>query len=180
VALTDTELIELAQGGDVTAVGRLYDAHHQSIFRYVWSRVSDQQLAEDLTGEIFTRMVTKLNGYQPSSVPFRAWLYRIARNLVIDHHRSENGRVPTSLEAAANVPNSSDNPVSLVEQILALENILAALTRIDPEQQEVINLRFVAGLSLAETAQTIEKSVPAVKSLQHRGLQALRATLKQV
>lgn len=180
MALTDTELVELAQGGDVAAVGKLYDAHHQSIFRYVWSRVSDQQLAEDLTGEIFTRMVTSLNGYRPSSVPFRAWLYRIARNLIIDYYRSENGRVPASLEAAANVPSSDGNPVTLVEQILALENILAALACIDPDQQEVINLRFVAGLSLAETAQTIEKSVPAVKSLQHRGLKALRAALKEV
>lgn len=162
------------------AVGALYDAHHQAIFRYVWSRVSDQQLAEDLTGEIFTRMMTGLSGYQPTAVPFRAWLYRIARNLVIDHHRSQNGRVPASLDVAENLSGEGSQPGPIVEQQLTQERIRAALAYIDPAQKEVVTLRFLAGLSLAEVAQTLDKTVPAVKSLQHRGLTALRAFLQQV
>ena len=176
--LNDAVLIEQAQGGDVDAVGTLYDSHHQPIFRYVWSRVGDQQLAEDLTGEVFTRMVTGLPGYRPPAVPLRAWLYRIARNLIVDHHRSENGRVPTSLDAAENFSGDSDQPGLIVEQQLTQERIREAISSIDPIQQEVIILRFIAGLPLAETAQTLEKTIPAIKSLQHRGLAALRVALK--
>jgi RNA polymerase sigma-70 factor, ECF subfamily len=180
VEVDDTALVERAQGGDVDAIGTLYDAHHQPIFRYVWSRVGDQQLAEDLTGETFTRMVTALPGYQPTAVPFRAWLYRIARNLIIDHHRSQNGQTPASLDAAEHISSEGGQPGPMVEQKLTLERIRSALSRIDPAQQEVIVLRFMAGLSLAEAAQALEKTVPAVKSLQHRGLTSLRAALKLV
>lgn len=93
----DADLVKRAQGGDVDAVGELYDRHHESIFRYVQSRVYDRDLAEDLTGEIFTRMVTSLPGYRLRGIPFRAWLYRIARNLVVDHYRKESGRVSVPL-----------------------------------------------------------------------------------
>jgi RNA polymerase sigma-70 factor (ECF subfamily) len=177
VEVDDAALIKRAQGGDVDAVGELYDVHHQPIFRYVWSRVGDQQLAEDLTGEIFTRMVISLSGYRSGDVPFRAWLYRIARNLIVDHHRSENGRFPTSLDVVENVSSGGSQPDPIVERILTLERVQAALTRIDPAQQEIIRLRFVAGLSLNEAAKTVGKTIPAVKSLQHRGLAALRAVL---
>ena len=176
----DTVLVERAQGGDVDAIGELYDAHHQPIFRYVWSRVGDQQLAEDLTGEIFTRMVTGLSSYRPGDVPFRAWLYRIARNLIVDHHRSQKGRASMSLDTVENVSSGGGQPGPIVEQRLTLELIQTALSRIDPVQQEVIRLRFIAGLSLADVAQAVDKSVPAVKSLQHRGLAALRTALVQV
>ena len=177
--LDDTVLVERAQGGDVDAVGTLYDTHHQPIFRYVWSRVGDQQLAEDLTGEIFTRMVTGLPGYRSTAVPFRAWLYRIARNLIVDHHRSENGRLPTSLDEIENFSSYNDQPGRLVEQHLTQERIRAAISDMDPAQRDVVILRFIAGLPLAETAQIVDKTVPAVKSLQHRGLAALRAALKE-
>lgn len=176
IDIDDVVLVERAQGGDVDAIGELYDAHHQPIFRYVWSRVGDQQLAEDLTGEIFTRMVTSLQNYRTGTVPFRAWLYRIARNLIIDHHRSENGRIPASLDVVENL-SGGGQPGPIVERLLTLEQIQAALSGIDPAQQEVIRLRFVAGLSLADAAQAVDKTIPAVKSLQHRGLAALRAAL---
>ncbi|MCB9422126.1 MAG: sigma-70 family RNA polymerase sigma factor [Ardenticatenaceae bacterium] len=176
----DLNLVVRAQKGDVDAVGALYDAHHQPIFRYVCSRVGDRLLAEDLTGEIFTRMVTGLPDFTPTAVPFRAWLYRIARHLIIDHHRLENGRIDSALDAIENSDSESDPPGVIVDQQLTQERIRAALARIDSAQQEVVILRFIAGLSLAETAQTLDKTVPAVKSLQHRGLTALRAFLEKV
>lgn len=175
----DADLVKRAQGGDVSAVGELYDHHHESVFRYVRSRVCDQGLAEDLTDEIFTRMVAGLPGYRLRGSPFRAWLYRIARNLVVDHYRKEGGCPSVPLYHAENKSETESNPASVIEHKLALEKVQHALNGLDPAQQEVVVLRFLLGLSLREVAQTLGKTVAAVKSLQHRGLKALRIALEQ-
>lgn len=73
----DIELVQRAQNGDVEAVGELFDRHHEPIFRFAWSRVGDRQVAEDLTGEVFTRTVRSLPDYRLEGIPFRAWLYRV-------------------------------------------------------------------------------------------------------
>jgi len=83
----DSDLAALARRGDVNAIGALYDRHHEALFRYIWSRVGERETAEDMTGEVFTRMLAALPRYQPTATPFRAWLYRIAHNLVVDHYR---------------------------------------------------------------------------------------------
>ena len=176
----DTVLVKRAQGGEVDAVGELYDRHHELVFKYVRSRVRDAALAEDLTGEVFVRMVTHLSGYRCKGVPFRAWLYRIARNLVVDHYRKEGGRLPVPLCCAQGLREREGDPALIVEQKLVLERVQHALSRLDPSQQEVVVLRFLLGLSLREVALTMDKTVAAVKSLQHRGLEALRGALKQV
>ena len=180
LAANDAELVARAQGGDVDAVGELYDAHHEHIFRYVWSRVRDKQLAEDLTGETFTRMVGNLAGYRLTDVPFRAWLYRIARNLIVDHYRTENGRTSLPLSYAEDTGSGGSHPSPIVEQKLVLESVQEALAQIDPLQREVILLRFVTGLPLQEVALALDKTVAAVKALQHRGLKSLRVVLQQV
>src|SRR5512135_804856 len=87
---SDAELITRAQRGEVNAIGRLYDRHRESIFRYLWIRLDDRQLAEDLTGDVFMRMLDALPRYQMKGQPFRAWLYRIAHNLAIDYFRKMN------------------------------------------------------------------------------------------
>jgi RNA polymerase sigma-70 factor (ECF subfamily) len=160
------------------AAGELYDRHNEHIFRYVWSRVHDDQTAEDLTGEVFTRMVTGLPHYRSQGVPFCAWLYRIAHNLVVDHHRKAGGRVWVPLQRAEAVREEGNNPASVVEQRLTLEKIRCALEELDPLQRDVVVLRFLIGLSLQEVAQTLDRTVASVKSLQYRGLIALRAKLK--
>lgn len=154
----------------------LYREHHAHIFRFIWSRVHDPQQAEDLTGEVFFRMVANLPGYRDRSLPFRAWLYRIARNLIIDHHRKESSA--RAFNDAANQRAESTSPEEKVEAALTLEGIWQALVRIDPVQREVVELRFLAELSLEEVAFTLNKSISAVKALQHRGLASLRAHLK--
>lgn len=159
------------------AIGELYDGHHEQIFRYVWSRVRHKEVAEDLTGEIFTRMVSHLPNYQPQQAPFRAWLYQIARNLIVDHFR-RNGN-PTAVPLhRVDLATTKSNPDTFVDRHLSLQKVQAALERIDAEQRDVILMRFVLGLSLQEVADTLGKSVGAVKSIQHRGLKTLRATLK--
>ena len=177
---SDGDLVRRAHGGDVSAVGQLYDRHHERIFRYVRSRVSDSHLAEDLTGEVFTRMVISLPEYRPTVVPFRAWLYRIAHNLVVDHYRKESHQVSVPLYHAESQSGEAENPASIVERQITVERVYRALDRLAPSQREVVVLRFLVGLSLREVALTLGRSIAAIKSLQHRGLAALRAALKQV
>jgi RNA polymerase sigma-70 factor (ECF subfamily) len=161
----------------VSAVGELYDRHHMRIFRYVWLHVRDEQLAEDLTGEVFVRMVTALPSYRQRGVPFQAWLYRIAHNLTTDHHRRAGLHEMVPLEHAEELSARGHDPSTIVEHRLATQEVQRALDSLDPLQREVVVLRFVAGLSLQEVGSTLDKTVPAVKSLQHRGLETLRAAL---
>jgi RNA polymerase sigma-70 factor, ECF subfamily len=162
------------QSKNLPAAEELYLQHHEHIFRFIWSRVHDALLAEDLTGEVFIRMVANLPNYRDRSLPFRAWLYQIARNLIIDYHRKEASA--QSLKDVANAHTAS--PEENVEVALTLERVQQTLEKIDPAQREVVELRFLAELSLEEVAEAMDKSVAAVKALQHRGLASLRTHLK--
>src|SRR5512147_2833278 len=106
---SDTELITQAQCGEVNAIGRLYDRHHESIFRYLWIRLDDRQLAEDLTGDVFMRMLDALPRYQWQGLPFRAWLYRIAHNLLVDYSRKLNHQPTVPLDVVAE-QSAEDDP----------------------------------------------------------------------
>jgi RNA polymerase sigma-70 factor (ECF subfamily) len=172
-------LILLAQRGDVDAIGALYDQHHLALFRYIWLRVGERTLAEDLTGDVFVRMLAALPRYRPSPVSFRAWLYRIARNRVIDHYRKEGDRHSTPLEQAEAQKADDQAPLTLFERKLTLERLRRALESLDQTQREVVTLRFLSGLSLQETAGVMGKTEAAIKALQHRGLATLRSTLSE-
>ncbi|RMG99337.1 MAG: sigma-70 family RNA polymerase sigma factor [Chloroflexi bacterium] len=176
--LSDRELVRKAQRGDVAMVGKLYDRHRERIFRYVWARVRDVHLAEDLTGEIFARMVAALPHYRVQDVPFEAWLYRIARNLVVDFVRRRAMREEVPLQFADGRVQESNGVTAVVERQLTMERVLDALDSLDGLQREVILLRFVVGMPVKEVAKVLEKSPAAVKSLQHRGLRTLRALVK--
>jgi len=173
-------LVERVQQGDPEAAGALYDRFHLRIFRYIWARVNDRQTAEDLTGEVFVRMVAQLPAYQVTGAPFEAWLYRIARNLVIDNQRKRGQYLAVDLTNAEGVQTSEGNPATLVESALMIERLALALRNLDPVQAEVIRLRFLAGLSIKETAASLEKSVAAVKALQYRGLATLREQIVEL
>jgi len=173
------DLIKHAQNGSVSAVGELYTAYHERIYRFIWGRVYDSQLAEDLTGEVFTKMVIHLPDYRERGLPFQAWLYRIARNLVIDHHRKHSNRQSVPLESARDVQKEGKSPEEKVQQTLTFESVQEALEHIEPTQREVVELRFLAGLPLKDVAKTLDKTVASIKALQHRGLVSLRDILHQ-
>jgi RNA polymerase sigma-70 factor, ECF subfamily len=175
---TAGDVIRRAQNGDLVALRELYLAHHEQIYRFIWSRVHDPAHAEDLTGEVFLRMVANLSNYQDRSLPFRAWLYGIARNLVIDDYRKSRIRQYVPLESVAGDAVEGKSPEELTEQVLAFTRVKNALSKMAPDQREVIELRFLAGLSLNEVAAAVNKTVAAVKSLQHRGLTVLRNNLE--
>jgi RNA polymerase sigma-70 factor (ECF subfamily) len=175
--LSSLELIALAQRGDEEAIGALYDAHCQAVFRYFKARLGDQQTAEDLTGEVFRRMLTGLPQYRDVALPFRAWLFRIAHNLLVDHFRQESTHTLVPFEAAENVSEEEMDPSSVVEHRLSMEHAYRALSELEISQRDVLALRFLSGLSLKETALALSKTEDAVKALQRRGLIALRLSL---
>lgn len=178
--IDDMELVKRAQAGDIAAVGELYDRHRTKIFRYIRSKVFNAHLAQDLTGDVFLRMVDHLPEFRPMGVPFSAWLYQIARNLIIQHGQKENKSQIVSLVHANNVSRNKDNPALVVERKVEMEWVLQGLEKIDEFQREVIILRFIVGLSLKETAEMLNKTIAAVKSLQHRGILALQVTVVYV
>jgi RNA polymerase sigma-70 factor (ECF subfamily) len=173
----DMELVKQAQSGSVAAVGELYDRHRSRIFRYIRFKTANTQVAQDLTSEVFLRMVDNLPSFQLRGVPFSAWLYRIARNLIIKQGQKESNWPVVSLGYADNVSRNGDNPALVVERQMEMERIWQGLERINEIQREVILLRFIGGLSLKETSQIMEKTVAAIKTLQHRGVLALQVVL---
>ncbi|MCL4871683.1 MAG: sigma-70 family RNA polymerase sigma factor [Anaerolineae bacterium] len=174
----EANLVKRAQEGEVNAVGELYDRYQPIIFRYVRTRIYDHQLAQDLTGEIFLRMVENLGSYRAMGVPFVAWLYRLAHNHLVNHIRKETAHKIEPLTAAASLSHPDSNPITLVEGKIELQQLLQALERIDEQQREVLILRFLVEMPLQEVADALGKTVAAVKTLQHRGVLALRVAMR--
>lgn len=178
-ALNDAKLVELAQNGDLEAVGHLYDRYWLRIFKYVRLKVTNIHLAQDLTSEVFLRMVENLPTYRTiEGILFSTWLYRIAHNLVINHYRKENAYQLVPIEYAIIKDDRQDNPALIIEGKFERTYLIKSLEMLDETQREVIILRFFVGLSLKEVAASLDKTVGAVKTLQRRGLLALVAFLK--
>jgi RNA polymerase sigma-70 factor (ECF subfamily) len=171
------DLVHLAQEGDMAALGTLYDQHHGLIYRYLRARLGDQHTAEDLTGEVFQRMLAGLPSYRAQGLPFRAWLFRIAHNLLVDHYRRAGRGLQVEWQDSARTVDVGADPAHQVEHTLTLEHAYRALAALDDHQREVVTLRFLSGLSLRETALALGKSEDAIKALQRRGLAALRLAL---
>lgn len=173
----EARLIQRAKKGDSTAFAEIYDRHQPAIYRYIFYQVDDAATAEDLTSEVFVRLVEKIDRFTYRGRPLLAWLYTIARNLVTDHHRRAGRSLPLPLDER--LVASTDAPEETVEHRLAQHRLAAAVARLTEDQRQVILLKFVEGLDNETTAQTLGKSVGAVKSLQHRALAALRCILEQ-
>jgi RNA polymerase sigma-70 factor (ECF subfamily) len=171
-------MIKRAIAGDQDAFGNLYQNHMDAIYRYIFFRVGDTNDAEDLTEQTFLRAWESLPGYRPGEHPFSSWLYRIAHNLVVDHHRR---RRPTaeidSIEQNSNLENQAGafNHLTQAEDTIVLAQ---AIRQLPDEQQQVIILRFIEGLSHNEVAHILNKSDGACRMIQARALAALNDQLK--
>ena len=173
----NTEQIRRAQTGDAQVISALYERYYRGIYRYLYYRVGDRQIAEDLTSEVFLRMLRFIAGFHPPASMFQSWLFQIARNLAIDHYRKMSGRENLPLEermAAANVDLDRT-----VEHNLTSQSLRQALDRLTEDQRDVILMRFVAEMPLAQVARVLHKSEDAVKGLQRRALLALRRILTE-
>jgi RNA polymerase sigma-70 factor (ECF subfamily) len=175
----EADLVALAAQGDAEAFGMLYARHLHDLYRYFRFRVGDDHEAEDLTETAFLRAWEALPTYRLGEFSFRAWLYRVARNLVADHWRSRRDVHALTDEAAASM--GLEDPRPRPEDILLAEeqkqSLEDALSQLRPDHQQILALRFVGGLSHAEAAEVLGTSPGAVRVLQHRALKALSAGL---
>ncbi len=167
----EAALLERARTLDAHALGQIHDRYYPAIYRYVAYRTDDSALAEDITSEVFVRLLDVLHAGQAPHTTLRGWLYGVASNLIHDHYR----RRPT-VPLTDTVPDAA-SPVDEAEDHLRRAEVRAALRRLTPEQQAVLSLRFHEGLSVEHTAEAAGKSVTAVKALQFRALQTLRQML---
>jgi RNA polymerase sigma-70 factor (ECF subfamily) len=171
--------VHAARVGDADAVGCLFDLHYSTIFRYIYVRTGRVEDAEDLAQEVFVRMVGAIDRYEDRGAPFRAWLLRIAANLVRDHYRRRGTRPPASSTDAPgfDLP-ADDDPTEAVARQLALRDVAAAMHKLSPAEREVVQLRFGADLSVAETAAALGKNENTVKQLSFKALGKLRKALQ--
>jgi RNA polymerase sigma-70 factor, ECF subfamily len=183
-AITDeqiTSLLPRCQCGEAAAVEALYDLYADRLYRYMLARVGDPEVAADLSTELFVRVIRhmssfKLNERRPAA-SFSAWLYRIAANLITDHHRQVKRAAQVSLSEDLRLTDGQPGPQHLAEQREVFARLQRAMQGLSEEQRLVILAKFGEDMSNAEVAAWLGKSEGAVKSLQHRALQALSRLL---
>jgi RNA polymerase sigma-70 factor, ECF subfamily len=181
---TDAEMLALlndAQRGVTAAYDRLYNLYADRIFRYVYARLGQREAAEDLTADVFVRLIQVLPRFRVNAerpvASFSAWLYRIAGNLLTDHHRRQRYRQHADLAEHTHLAGNGFSPDQHAAAAEEGQLIIQALTELGQEQQAVVIYRFAEQYSAQQTADLMGKTAGAVKALQHRALTNLRRLL---
>ncbi|MBN1977880.1 MAG: sigma-70 family RNA polymerase sigma factor [Anaerolineae bacterium] len=173
----EARLIQRAKQGDPAAFTEIYERCQPFIYRYVLYQLGDAATAEDLTSEVFIRMVEKIDRFTYRGRPLLAWLYTIARNLITDHRRRAGKIQPLTPDSQL-----TDEAVDIEGSVLGkltLRRLTIAIAQLTKDQRQVILLRFIEGLDNATAAAVLGKSVNAIKALQHRALTSLRRILEK-
>lgn len=171
-------LIKRASQGDKQAFGVLYETYMDQIFRYIYYRVANSFEAEDLTENVFLnawQAMPKLAAKNDKPHNFRAWLYRIAHNLVVDHHRSHNPAI--SLDEALSIADPKAGPESTTQTNQDSQQLALAINKLEPNLQQVLVCRFINQLSHSETAEIMKIEPGYVRVLQHRALKKMAELL---
>ncbi|MEZ4501793.1 MAG: sigma-70 family RNA polymerase sigma factor [Dehalococcoidia bacterium] len=177
-------MVARAQRGEAEALGGLYDLYLTQVYRYCLGRVRNAADAEDLTEEIFLKVIGAIEGFEwrplgdSDRSPFRAWVFRIAHNHVVSFHRRAATRGP-SAELSESLRDERRGPQELAETKMAIEEVFEAVRELPDAQREVILLRFASGLTVAETAEVLDKQPTNVKVLQHKGVQRLKRIMEE-
>jgi RNA polymerase sigma-70 factor, ECF subfamily len=166
-------LVERAQRGDREALEELYLIHFDRIYSYLHLSVGNRHDAEDLTTQTFLKMLEAIGRFRWQSVPFSAWLFRIAHNLAIDHFRARR-RVQTEDEVPEPPGMEESSAEDQAMDSLGQAGMLALIERLSAEQRQVLTLKFLFGFANADVAGILGKTEGAVKSLQHRALASLQ------
>ncbi|GAA2520890.1 hypothetical protein GCM10010201_18160 [Pilimelia columellifera subsp. columellifera] len=174
-------LVERAQAGEAEAFGLIYDRYVDTVFRFIYFRVGNRQLAEDLTSDTFLRALKRISSFTWQGRDLGAWLVTIARNLVADHFKSGRYRLEVTsgdvLDADRADHGPEGSPEAAVVDHITNVALLTAVKQLNPEQQECVVLRFLQGFSVAETARAMGKNEGAIKALQYRAVRALARLL---
>jgi RNA polymerase sigma-70 factor (ECF subfamily) len=173
----EENVVRKAIEGSQLAFTQLYNEHFDRIYRYIYFRVDSQAEAEDLAQEVFIKALRAINSYKWRDVHFASWLFRIARNQIIDHYRKQSKRKSAPLEEATTV--SVEDPVAITEEKIEIEELMSTLVKLPAAQQEVILLRFIAGLQINEVAKSLGKREGTVKALQFHAIESLRKILSK-
>jgi RNA polymerase sigma-70 factor (ECF subfamily) len=168
-------LVAEARSGDTWAFGMIFDHYHEAVYRFIASRVQRPTDAEDLTQLVFVKALEALPRYEARGVPFGGWLFRLARNTVIDHVRTRHDHAELTAAVGQAHGDSGPDEIAVVRQ--ELDAVGAALATLTDEQREAIELRFFAGLSAREAAEAMGKQEGTVRGLQFRAIAALRREL---
>jgi RNA polymerase sigma-70 factor (ECF subfamily) len=171
------DLVHAAQDGDQDAFGRLYDRYVEVVFRYVLFRVGDRSLAEDLTSETFLRALRRISSVSYQGRDVGAWFVTIARNLVLDHVKSSRYRLEVATSDIIESGSVDRGPEHEVLADATNAELLRCVAQLGADQQECIVLRFLQGLSVAETAELMDRNEGAIKALQHRAVRRLAQLL---
>lgn len=169
-------IVQQAVDGNQRAFTQLYDIYFDKIYRYIYVRLRKQAESEDLTQEVFIKALKAIGSYKIGKTPFASWLFRIAHNQVIDYVRKYAKNMETSLDEAPPTVGAED-PVIMIEQKFEIAELNMAMMELSPAQQEVISLRFIAELPIADVAKILGKSQGTVKALQFNGTVSLRRLL---
>jgi RNA polymerase sigma-70 factor, ECF subfamily len=174
-------LVERAQQGDAEAFGLIYDRYFDTVFRFIYFRVGNRPLAEDLTSDTFLRALKRIGSFTWQGRDLGAWLVTIARNLVADHFKSGRYRLEVTTGDVLDADQAERGPegspeLAVIDHITNVD-LLSAVKKLNHEQQECIVLRFLQGFSVAETAQTMGKNEGAIKALQYRAVRTLNRLL---
>jgi RNA polymerase sigma-70 factor, ECF subfamily len=176
--LDERDMVESARSGDPEAVGWLYERYFERIYRYIYLKIGNATEAEDLTEQVFLKMIEAIGSFQWQGSSFASWLYRIAHNQVVDTIRQNTRRPQTPLEPVSDtLPSDKDDPYAHAEQQDAKDHLREALNKLTDLQAQVILLKFGAGLTNAQVAEILERTEGAIKALQYSALQNLNKAM---
>ncbi len=172
-------LVKASQEGDMGAFSELFERYYDVVFRYVLFRMNDRTLAEDITQETFVRALRRIGSVTYQGRDIAAWFVTIARNLIFDHVKSSRYRLESTTAEIVDLSPSTNGPEQQVLDGATNDELLRCVRKLNPDQQECIQLRFLQGLSVAETARIMDRNEGAVKALQHRAVRRLAQLLPE-
>ena len=175
--LSDDQALKQAAAGDKEAFGALYERYVRRIYNYIFYRTGQTAEAEDLTAKVFFRAYNHIGSYQNTGVPFSAWLYRIAHNLVANWHRDNSRKKEVMLEDEPQIVHKGDHPETAVVKVQQVDTLFNVIRTLTSDRQQLLILKFVDQLSNAEIGIIMGRSEGAIKSLYHRTLANLKGEL---
>jgi len=173
--LAEWQIVRRAQAYDEEALQALYEVYHPKVYNYAFLQMGDVQAAEDLAADVMLKMLESIRKYQFKGLPFSAWVFRIARNRLIDLHRRRKRRGEVDLSES--LAGTLASPQAMAERALERGQLQVAFKHLTDEQRQVIVLKFIEGFDNRSVGNIMGRSEGAIKSLQHRALGALRRVL---